>query len=40
MLDYLKKAKVFAIINALNIDDIENIDQEKELFFPKMKKKT
>ena len=30
MLNYPKKAKICAIINGLDINDIENIDQRKE----------
>ncbi len=39
MLDCLEKAKVFVITNTSNVDDIKNINQEKGLFFPKMRKK-
>lgn len=30
MLNYLEKAKIFAITNTLNIDNIKNIDQKKK----------
>ena len=38
MLNCPKKANVSAIIDALDIEDIENIDQEKEELLPKTKK--
>ena len=39
MLSCLKKAKIFIIIDTLDIDDIENIDQRKEQPFLKIGKK-
>lgn len=38
MLNCLKKANIFAITDASNIDNIENIDQGKEQLLLKTKK--
>lgn len=38
MLNYLKKAKIFAITNTSNIDNSKNINKKKEQLLQKIRK--